>query len=212
MINHVGGVSVKIIDISREVLSCPVFPGDPVASLEKVKSIDKGSDYNLGEIKMCLHNGTHMDAPLHFLSDGKDVTEIPHEAFFGPCVVIEADTEMITGAFIEEYFPRNAKRVLVKSGGKAVFHESAASAVAHLGYYLVGTDSMTVEPEGSDGRTHRMFLMDNIALLENLDLKDVKKGDYFLSAAPIKISGAEAAPVRAFLVSDFIFWSGDNKK
>ncbi len=203
---------MKIIDISREVLSCPVFPGDPVASLEMVKTIDDDCQYNLGKIEMCLHNGTHMDAPLHFLSDEKDITEIPHEAFFGPCVVVEANTEMITGAFVEEYFPRNAKRILVKSGGKAVFHESAASAIAQMGYYLVGTDSMTVEPEGSDGRTHRMFLMDNIALLENLDLSNVKKGDYFLSAAPIKIKGAEAAPVRAFLVSDFIFWSGDNKK
>ena len=202
---------MKIIDITREVLSCPVFPGDPVASLEKVKTIGDDCQYNLGKIEMCLHNGTHMDAPLHFLSDEKDITEIPHEAFFGPCVVVEANTEMITGAFVEEYFPRNAKRILVKSGGKAVFHESAASAIAQMGCYLVGTDGMTVEPEGSDGRTHRMFLMDNIALLENLDLSNVKKGDYFLSAAPIKISGAEAAPVRAFLVSDFIFWSGDNK-
>lgn len=203
---------MKIIDISREVLSCPVFPGDPVASLEMVKTIGDDCQYNLGKINMCLHNGTHMDAPLHFLSDEKDITEIPHEAFFGPCVVVEANVEMITGAFVEEYFPRNAKRILVKSGGKAVFHESAASAIAQMGCYLVGTDGMTVEPEGSDGRTHRMFLMDNIALLENLDLSNVKKGDYFLSAAPIKIKGAEAAPVRAFLVSDFIFWSGDNKK
>ncbi len=202
---------MKIIDITREVLSCPVFPGDPVASLEKVKTIGDDCQYNLGKIEMCLHNGTHMDAPLHFLSDEKDITEIPHEAFFGPCVVVEANTEMITGAFVEEYFPRNTKRILVKSGGKAVFHETAASAIAQMGCYLVGTDGMTVEPEGSDGRTHRMFLMDNIALLENLDLSNVKKGDYFLSAAPIKISGAEAAPVRAFLVSDFIFWSGDNK-
>ena len=203
---------MKIIDISREVLSCPVFPGDPVASLEKVKSIGDDCRYNLGKIEMCLHNGTHMDETLQFLSDEKDITEISQEAFFGPCVVVEANVEMITGAFVEEYFPRNAKRILVKSGGKAVFHESAASAIAQMGYYLVGTDGMTVEPEGSDGRTHRMFLMDNIALLENLDLSNVKKGDYFLSAAPIKIKGAEAAPVRAFLVSDFIFWSGDNKK
>ena len=68
---------------------------------------------------------------------------------------------------------------------------------------------MTVEPEGSDGRTHRMFMMNEITLLENLDLENVDSGKYFLSAAPIKISGAEAAPVRAFLVSDYIFWSGD---
>jgi arylformamidase len=202
---------VKIIDISREVLSCPAFPGDPVASLQRVESIDENRYYNLSKIEMCLHNGTHMDAPLHFLPDGGDITEIPHEAFFGPCVVVETDTPIITGAFVEEYFPRNAKRILVKSNGTSYFHESAASALADIGYILLGTDGMTVEPEESYGRTHRMFMMNDITLLENLDLSGVKSGDYFLSAAPIKISGAEAAPVRAFLVSDFIFWSGDNK-
>lgn len=200
---------MKIIDISKDVLNCEVYPGDPAPSLQKVKSISDECEYNLSKIDMCLHNGTHIDAPLHFLPNGNDITEISPEVFFGPCVVVEADVEMITGAFVEEYFPRNAKRVLVKSNGKAVFHESAASEISHLGYVLVGTDSMTVEPEGSDGRTHRMFMVDNIALLENLDLSKVKKGDYFLSAAPIKISGAEASPVRAFLVSDYIFWSGD---
>lgn len=200
---------MKIIDISKDVLNCEVYPGDPAPSLRKVKSISDECEYNLSKIDMCLHNGTHIDAPLHFLPNGNDITEIFPEVFFGPCVVVEADVEMITGAFVEEYFPRNAKRVLVKSNGKAVFHESAASEISHLGYVLVGTDSMTVEPEGSDGRTHRMFMVDNIALLENLDLSKVKKGDYFLSAAPIKISGAEASPVRAFLVSDYIFWSGD---
>lgn len=152
-----------------------------------------------------------MDAPLHFLPYGADITEIPHEVFFGPCVVVETDTPVITGAFVEEYFPRNAKRIIVKSNGVSYFHESAASALADIGYILLGTDGMTVEPEESDGRTHRMFMMNDITLLENLDLSNVESGDYFLSAAPIKISGAEAAPVRAFLVSDFIFWSGDKK-
>jgi arylformamidase len=56
-----------------------------------------------------------------------------------------------------------------------------------------------------------MFFVDNIALLENLDLSNVEPGKYFLVAAPVKISGAEAAPVRAMLVSDFIFWSGEQK-
>ncbi len=211
MINQLGGIGVKIIDISKDVMSSEVYPGDPTPKIEKVKTIGSDCEYNLGKIDMCLHNGTHIDAPLHFLPNGSDITEISPEVFFGPCVVVEVGTEMITGAFVEEYFPRNAKRILVKSNGKAVFHESAASELSHLGYVLVGTDCMTVEPEGSDGRTHRMFMVDNIALLENLDLSKVVPGDYFLSAAPVKISGAEASPVRAILVSDFIFWSGDNK-
>ena len=202
---------MKIIDISKDVMTCEAFAGDPTPKLEKVASIGESSEYNLGKIDMCLHNGTHMDAPLHFLPNGNDITEFDPEVFFGPCVVVEVAEEFITGAFVEEYFPRNAKRILVKSHGKAVFHESAASELSHMGYVLVGTDGMTVEPEGSDGRTHRMFMVDNIALLENLDLENVQSGDYFLAAAPIKISGAEAAPVRALLVSDYIFWSGDNK-
>ena len=200
---------MKIIDISREVLSCPVYPGDPVATLETIKTIGEESNYTLSKIDMCLHNGTHMDAPLHFLPEGSDITEISHEVFFGPCVVVETDIPIITGAFVEEYFPRNANKILVKSNGVSMFHESAASALADLGYILVGTDGMTVEPEGSDGRTHRTFMINEITLLENLNLENVDSGKYFLSAAPIKISGAEAAPVRAFLVSDYIFWSGD---
>lgn len=202
---------MKIIDISKDVMTCEVFTGDLAPNLERVKSIGDGCEYNLGKIDMCLHNGTHMDAPLHFLPNGNDITDFNPDVFFGPCVVVQVANEMITGAFVEEYFPRNAKRILIKSHGKAVLHESAASELSHMGYVLVGTDAMTVEPEGSDGRTHRMFMVDNIALLENLDLENVESGDYFLAAAPIKISGAEAAPVRALLISDYIFWSGDNK-
>lgn len=202
---------MKFIDISKDVMTSAVYPGDPSPSLERVKKIDGECPYNLSKINMCLHNGTHMDAPLHFLPNGSDITEMDLDAFIGPCVVVEVNEEFITGAFVEEYFPRNAKRILIKSGGKATLHESAASELSHMGYILVGTDGMTVEPEGSDGRTHRMFMVDNVALLENLDLENVKSGQYFLFAPPVKISGAEASPVRAILVSDFIFWSGEQK-
>ncbi|MCH5191808.1 MAG: cyclase family protein [Oscillospiraceae bacterium] len=202
---------MKFIDISRDVMTAEVFKGDPAPKLERVQKIDENSEYNLSKISMCLHNGTHMDAPLHFLPDGNDICTVPPDAFFGPCVVVEVPPILITGSYVEEYFPRNTKRVLIKSGGKAFLHESAASELSYMGYYLVGTDALTVEPEGSDGRSHRMLMLDNIAVLENLDLDSVSPGDYFLSAAPIKISGAEAAPVRAILISDYIFWSGDNQ-
>ena len=103
---------MKIIDISKDVMTCEVSPGDPTPSLERVKTIDDECAYNLSKINMCLHNGTHMDAPLHFLPNGSDITEFDPEVFLGPCVVVEVKEEFITGAFVEEYFPRNATRIL----------------------------------------------------------------------------------------------------
>lgn len=202
---------MKFIDISRDVMSCEVYPGDPEPRLDAVKSIASSDEYNLSKISMCLHNGTHMDAPLHFLPNGDDICSFSPEVFIGPCTVVEVSEKMLTGAFIEEYFPRNSKRILIKSHGKAVFHETAASELAYAGYVLVGTDGATVEPPDNDGRTHKMFMVNNIAILENLDLENVTPGDYFLVAAPMKISGAEASPVRAMLIADYIFWSGDRK-
>ena len=99
------GEKMKIIDISKDVMTCAVFPGDPTPSIKTVKTIDDECPYNLGTINMCLHNGTHIDAPLHFLPNGNDITTFDPEVFLGPCVVVEVAEEMITGAFVEEYFP-----------------------------------------------------------------------------------------------------------
>ena len=200
---------MKIFDISKDILSSEVYPGDPEPKINQIADMNKGADYNLSEISMCLHNGTHIDAPLHFLDDGGDISSVDPTSFIGPCVVIEVPEGIITGAIVERYFPRNTKRILIKSNGKAFLHETAATELAVIGCYLVGTDASSIETAESNGRTHRSLLMDNIAVLEGLNLKGIQEGDYFLIAPPLKIKGAEAAPCRALLVSDYIFWSGD---
>lgn len=62
---------MRIIDISQEVLSCRVFPGDDSPKGPLVKSMADGELYNLSMIDMCAHNGTHVDAPFHFINEGK---------------------------------------------------------------------------------------------------------------------------------------------
>lgn len=200
---------MKIFDISKDILSAEVYPGDPEPKLRRVADINDGADYNLSELSMCLHNGTHIDAPLHFLDDGGDISSVDPAAFVGPCAVIEVPEGIITGDIVERYFPRNTKRILIKSNGKAFLHETAATVLAVLGCYLVGTDAGTIETAESGGRTHRSLLMDGIAILEGLDLSGIEEGNYFLVAPPLKIDGAEAAPCRALLISDYIFWSGE---
>ncbi len=60
-----------LIDISQELFSCNTFPGDPKPVPDRLMSVEKGDVCNLTAFSMCAHNGTHVDAPFHFLPDGK---------------------------------------------------------------------------------------------------------------------------------------------
>ncbi len=202
---------MRIIDISNDLLTAEVYEGDPIPEMKRVREISPDSYYNLSVLDACLHNGTHIDAPLHFVPDADSVDKLPLEKFIGPCKVIEVSEGIITGRLVEEYFPRDCKRVLIKSKGRAFIHCTGAEVMSHLGYELVGTDGVTVEVPDSDGSTHRTLLNANIAILEGLNLEEVKSGEYFLIAPPVKIGGAEASFTRAVLISDYIFWSSKNR-
>ena len=80
---------MKIYDISQEVFSCQVYPSDPKPEKKILKSMEKGEVYNLTAFDMCAHNGTHIDAPFHFIKDGKTVDEICLEAVVGMAYVAE---------------------------------------------------------------------------------------------------------------------------
>lgn len=199
---------MQIIDISQELFSAPVYPGDPEPKLQRISRIELGDSCNLSAIYACLHNGTHADAPLHFIEDAQAIDEVPLEKFIGPCKVIEVDKGPITGAYVERFFPRNCKRLLVKSKGKAWLMGNAADEVAQLGIELYGTDSQSIGTSGAQREPHTSLLGNNIAILEGLDLSKVVTGDYFLFAPPLKIAGSDGSPVRAVLISGYIFWSG----
>ena len=80
---------MKIYDISQEVFSSKVFPGDPKPKKEIISSMEKGDLYNLTAFSMCAHNGTHIDAPFHFYKDGKTIDEICLESFIGKAYIAE---------------------------------------------------------------------------------------------------------------------------
>lgn len=196
---------MELIDISKNIFEAPVYPGDPAPLAEKISRIELGDECNLTAMYACLHNGTHCDAPLHFIDDGKSVKELDLSAFIGSCMVIEAG-EVITGEIIDKYLPERCERVLFKTGGGFI-HESAASELALRGVKLVGIDSCSIDPQGDFGPlAHRSILGAGIAVLEGLELSQVKPGNYFLIAPPVNTGDYEAAPVRAVLVSGYIFW------
>ncbi len=193
---------MKIIDISQEVLSCNVYPGDPASKAEKLLCMEQGECYNLSAFSMCAHNGTHIDAPSHFIKDGKNIDDIPLESMVGYCYVIKHDGDMNAdeaAAAIEKAKITGAGERLLISGNVTVTEE-AAEVFAKFGLKLLGNEGQTVGPENAPLRVHQILLGANIVLLEGIVLSDVAEGKYFLSAAPLNIKGFEGSPCRAYLI------------
>ena len=193
---------LKIIDISQEVLSCEVYPGDPAPQGDKIKSMEQGELYNLSVLSMCAHNGTHIDAPSHFLKYGKTVEQLPLDGFVGSCFVVQHQGN-VTAEDAQNIMERaNAagasERILI--AGDATVTAEAAKVFAASGVKLIGNESQSVGPKDAPMEVHLILLEAGIILLEGIVLKDVVEGKYFLSAAPLNLSGFEGAPCRAYLI------------
>ena len=190
---------MKIYDISQEVFSCAVYPGDPEPQKHTLSATADGSLYNLTAFYMCAHNGTHIDAPYHFLSKGRTVDQMDLSVFVGDCFVARHQGDVTAGdaqAILER--AAGAGRILI--AGKATVTAEAADVFAASGILLIGNESQTVGPEDAPMQVHLILLGKGIALLEGLVLKDVPEGRYFLSAAPLNLAGSDGAPCRAILV------------
>lgn len=200
---------MEIIDISRDLMKTPVYPGDPEGYIDPIKNLRAGDSCNLNSIYTCLHTATHIDAPLHFIEGGNTIDKFPLDIFVGECLVVEAPPGPITGAFAEEAFPwEGCERVLIKGNGLSYLMESSAYYVADSGIRLIGTDSQTIGNHSSNQVIHRALLGADMPIIEGLDLSGVEPGRYFLMAQPLKVSGVEAAPCRAILVKEHLFWTG----
>ena len=198
---------MRIIDISRTLTDTVEYPGDPKTKVERVRKIADGDGCNLTALYACLHTGTHADAPCHFIDGADTIEDLDISKFIGPCTVIEVPPEPITGEYVEEHFPKKAERILIKGNGLARFHESAAYSAVDTGICLIGTDADSVGMAGNQSAPHKAFLRSKIAILEGLDLKDVRPGRYFLVAPPIKVGAVDGAPVRALLIEDYSLWN-----
>ena len=192
---------MKIYDISQEVFSCKVFPGDPAPERDVLCSMEDGEFYNLTAFYMCAHNGTHVDAPFHFVRDGKTIDEVGLEPFVGSAYVAEHEgvvTAEDAKFMLQKAEGDAAKRLLIK--GDAEVSLEAAEVFAKAGLLLIGNESQTVGPEDAPMAVHLVLLKAGVALLEGIRLEQVPEGTYLLNAAPLNLGGADGAPCRAVLI------------
>lgn len=195
---------MKIYDISQEVFSCEVYPGDPSPEKEVKMRIEDGEVCNLSALHMCAHNGTHVDAPYHFINEGKTIDQVDLGKFIGYACVIEHQGD-ITKEDAERILQKakvmdkeGAKRLLIK--GDATVTEEAAKIFAADELYLFGNESQTVGPLMAPMNVHLTMLGAEIVLLEGIRLSEVPEGVYLLNSAPLNLGGCDGAPCRATLL------------
>lgn len=207
---------MAIFDISIGIdENLPLWPGDPELRLHWAANIEQGDLVNLTELSMSIHTGTHIDAPLHFLPNGKPFDSLSLSVFVGEAqvVAIPRDVNLITVDILQDVCEINAARILFKTKNSQLWETSkfqqdyvaleasAAQWLVDLGVQLVGIDYLSIAPFKDPAPTHEILLSNDVVIVESLDLRLVEPGLYTLICLPLKLVGREAAPARAILLS-----------
>lgn len=200
-------------------ISMSIYPGMTVYKdkAEKQPRIDVLRDFMDGQgvresrILLELHTGTHMDAPLHMVEGGATTDAFQVENMVLPCRVLDLTgvEDGIEPSHLEGFHIREGEFILFKTQNSfregfdpdfIYLKHGGAEYLAKLGIRGVGIDALGIERSQPDHATHKALLEKGILILEGLRLREVPPGEYILVAAPFKITGVEAAPVRALLI------------
>ena len=204
----------KIYDISMPIThDMKVYKGneDKRPILKPQSTFLTGSHYE-SVIKMNMHTGSHIDSNLHMIEGGSTVESLNIKELLTKCRVIDL-TKCTTSISKEDLVTKN-----IESGSFLLFKtrnstedilekdfiyldRTGASYLAELNIAGVGTDGLGIERAQSDHKTHIVLMKKGIHILEGLRLANIAEGEYFLSALPILIPGAEASPIRAVLIA-----------
>ncbi|MGA2712136.1 MAG: cyclase family protein [Bryobacteraceae bacterium] len=203
------------IDISVPVRNGMVhWPGDPPFHIERAHDQEKGDAATVSQMTLGVHTGTHMDAPLHFIRNGRTIDEMPLDATVGRARVVQIDDpKSIKREELLAQAISAGERILFKTANSAkawssdkfeedfVFiAQDAARYLAERGVLCVGVDYLSVGGFHEDGpETHHALLEAGVWIIEGLDLKAIEPGEYDMACLPLKLIGAEGAPARAIL-------------
>ncbi len=210
---------MQIYDVSLPITSnLPTWPGDPKIIIERFSKIEAGADANVTQISMCVHVGTHVDAPYHFLGgDSLTVERLPLNLLTGRAYVLQIADEVDSisaGVLKQAQIPPRTRRLLFKTRNSALWvkpeaefkqdfvaiRADGAQYLVEHGIKLVGVDYLSVAPFNAPTETHHILLQAGIAVIEGLDLSKVSPGRYAMYCLPLKITGADGAPARVILV------------
>jgi len=211
---------MKVIDLTLTVSEkIPTFPGSPKPHFIEWETIPKDG-YNLELLFLSTHTGTHIDAPFHFVKNGKKIHEIAPERLVNEAVLIRIgknSNRSISKTDIQNFEQKNGK---IENGSTVIFYTgwqknlnkefyftenpglsvSAAKYLVSKKINMVGIDSPSIDL-GSDSKfsVHHVLAKNNILIVENLaNLNKIKSNNFHLITSPLKLKNATGSPIRAF--------------
>lgn len=206
-----------IIDITISMgTHTPVWPDSEAIQLARVHRIEDGYQSNVTRLSCDVHTGTHIDAPLHFISGGNTVSQIPLDILVGKALVcsIFTDSHITNVDLVKADIKANTERLLLKTRNSSFWKEygnifqpnysaltpEAAQWIVDKKIKLIGIDYLSIQPyEDITQATHKILLSAGIIILEGINLSDVQPGEYELICLPLKLENTEGAPARAIL-------------
>ena len=203
---------MKIHDITRPLHAVLApWPGDTPFDYRLTWRMDAGASVNVGAVTMGTHNGTHADAPYHFLPDGARIDALDPAIYVGPAMLVDVSRAGWTiGRRALADLPAGVSRLLLRTGAwpdGTRFPERIPTLAPDVpawlgaqGVRLLGLDIPSVDDiESQDLPIHHALAAAGVHILESLDLSGVPVGQYELVALPLRVVGGDAAPVRAVL-------------
>lgn len=192
----------------------------PPVCVERCIAIEERG-LNVTKLDVCVHHGTHLDAPRHFIRDGPSVETLPLDAVSGPGVGISVSRgacEPVTASDLETAGPlvREGDIVLLHTGWGNYFatdperyqlhpylSEDAAGWLLERRIKLLAVDLPTpdmpepVRAAGFAWPVHHLLLEGGVLIAEHLAHVDQVAGRRFRAFAfPLPIAGADGSPIR----------------
>ncbi len=211
---------MEMVDLSRVIYDgMPKIPMLPDVHVHQCFSLSKGHALNVTEISLPCHAGTHVDAPVHIVANGKSIEEIPLESFVGPGAVIPVQKkggEEVTAKELEDsgVTVNRGDIVMLFTGWDAKFESpdynlhpylsvDAAEWLVNKGVKLFGIDCITVDlptplrPKDFKFPVHKTLLGNEVLIAENVtNLGRIVGKKSRILAFPLMIKGSDAAHAR----------------
>lgn len=208
---------MKIYDVSLTISpEIPVWPGDGGVKMERASKLEEGGHTNSTNIAMGVHTGTHVDAPYHFLRQGKGVDQLDLNALVGPAYVAafpDSVKRVTADALRQANIPAGVERLLLKTSNSEIWArdekqfntsfvgvtEDGAKELVRMGLRLIGIDYLSIAPYKESGPTHEVLLGVEMVIIEGLNLTGIEPGHYDMVALPVKLKGSDGSPCRVIL-------------